>query len=342
MESKSSKTQAKARRWCFTWNNYTSDTLVMLSKACELKKCSYIIFGEEVAPETKTRHLQGYVEFDVPLAMSTVKSRLDTVLKGKSPIHVELCKGTQQENIAYCSKDGQVQEYGQAKEQDARNGWTVLYEFVQANPDMAKVAEAYPEATIRYWNGLEKLVKLTIAQKRLQELSTEFDNAVLKPWQAKLVSILNTKPDTRTVHWYYDIKGNKGKSWLCKYLKYKYPNDCALLTNGKSTDIAHMYNCEPIAIFDFARSNEERINYQIIEQVKDGKVFSPKYDSHTKVCACPHVVCFANFKPNVDALSEDRWKIVQIKDDLLIEMDESIPMIDEQHLSIVDIIEEDF
>lgn len=302
----------KARRWCFTWNNYTDEVIESLKTVCP-DRADYLMYGTEIG-ESGTPHLQGYVEFGSPLAISTVKSRLDPKLKGKSPIHVETCKGSQEQNINYCSKDGNVVEYGQSKEQGSRNGWNTLYDFVQANPDMDLVAKAYPEAAIRYWNGLEKLVKQAQIRARTEALSQQYQNVELRKWQLLLLETLKGVPNDRTVHWFYDTKGNVGKSWMCKYMKYLYPQDCALLSNGKSTDIAHMYNCERIAIFDFARSCEERINYQIIEQIKDGKVFSPKYDSHTKVCVCPHVVCFANFEPERGALSQDRWNIVNITD----------------------------
>lgn len=301
----------KARRWCFTWNNYTQESVDMVNDAVKSNRASFIMYGfEEGASGTK--HLQGYAEFDSALAISTCKSRIDIKLGYKSPIHVEKAFGSFQENVQYCSKEGKVTTIGRAKSQGERKDWEELYCFVYANPDMALVAKEYPGKAIKYWNGIEKLVKIAQAQSKQEALANQYKDIILRPWQQDLMEILKTVPNTRTVHWYWDDKGNVGKSWFCKYVKYIYPQDCALLTSGRSTDVAHMYNCERIAIFDLPRSNEERINYGMIEQIKDGKVFSPKYDSHTKVCACPHVVCFANFLPERAALSQDRWHIVNI------------------------------
>ena len=43
-------------------------------------------------------------------------------------------------------------------------------------------------------------------------------------------------------------------------------------------------------------------------------MFSPKYESKSKVYSIPHVFVFANWKPDTIRLSLDRWKIVHITD----------------------------
>lgn len=88
-------------------------------------------------------------------------------------------------------------------------------------------------------------------------------------------------------------------------LKY----NAAYFTNGKTSDIAYAYNNENIIVFDFSRSNEDRINYQVIEQLKNGLLFSGKYSSKNKVFDTPYIICFSNFHPDRDKLSEDRWNI---------------------------------
>jgi len=119
-------------------------------------------------------------------------------------------------------------------------------------------------------------------------------------------------PDDRKVIWYYDEIGNNGKTWLSKYLLAK--GDAAYFTNGKTTDISHAYNGERIVIFDFSRTLDGKVNYGAIESVKNGVLFSPKYNSTTKVFSCPWVICMANFKPNFAALSRDRWSFRTLKE----------------------------
>jgi len=85
-----------------------------------------------------------------------------------------------------------------------------------------------------------------------------------------------------------------------------------MVTNGKCADIAHAYNYEEIVVFDFSREQEERINYQIIEKFKDGRIFSPKYDSKCKVFKGARVIVFSNFDPDKSKLSEDRWDVMRV------------------------------
>ena len=50
-----------------------------------------------------------------------------------------------------------------------------------------------------------------------------------------------------------------------------------------------------------------------MESIKNGRVFSAKYESKMKVFDPPHVICFANFEPKREAMSADRWAIVDLE-----------------------------
>lgn len=301
----------QARRWCFTWNNYTEDDILNLVKQYP-NGYDYCMYGKEIAPDTKTPHLQGYVEFANPLAMTTVKSRLDPNKKSKSSIHVEICNGNRESNITYCSKTGDITEIGTPKEQGARTDLRELYEFIQENPDMNRIAERYPAYCVSYYNNIDKLVTLALQGQMKDNLLRSYAEATPRPWQKDLMDELKFDPDDRKVIWYYDEIGNQGKTWLSKFLLAK--GDAAYFTNGKTTDIAHAYNGERIAIFDFSRTLDGKVNYGAIECVKNGVLFSPKYNSTTKVFKSPWVICMANFKPNFGALSRDRWSFRTLKD----------------------------
>jgi len=53
----------------------------------------------------------------------------------------------------------------------------------------------------------------------------------------------------------------------------------------------------------------EYLQYSFLESVKDGMIFSPKYDSTTKFMEqkC-HVVVMCNELPDISKLSRDRYK----------------------------------
>lgn len=134
---------------------------------------------------------------------------------------------------------------------------------------------------------------------------------ILYDWQQRVVDICLTKPNDRTIHWFWDPLGCKGKTMLCKKLYAHYDADC--LNNAGLRDIAFSLSDHPkIICFNLTRSNEERINYGAIEACKDGFIFSAKYESKMKVFNSPHVFVFANYEPNQAMLSKDRWHIFRI------------------------------
>lgn len=139
-------------------------------------------------------------------------------------------------------------------------------------------------------------------------------------WQSKIINLINMtfSVSDRTINWYYEPKGNTGKTTLAKHLCLKYG---AIYITGKSADCKYaiknyIENKGPpkIVIFDFTRSQEDFISYQSIEEVKNGIFFNTKYESEMVIYDSPHVICFANFPPHKDRLSEDRWNIINISD----------------------------
>ena len=82
-----------------------------------------------------------------------------------------------------------------------------------------------------------------------------------------------------------------------------------VLINGRFADLAFIYQGEKICIFDNTRSMESYVNYGILEGIKNGYLVSTKYAGCTKSFAKPHVVVMANFKPDYNKLSLDRWGV---------------------------------
>lgn len=66
--------------------------------------CAYMVFGYERGDEG-TPHLQGYVHFANAKTLSAVKKMMPRA-------HLEIRKGTVDQAVAYCIKDGDYEEYG--------------------------------------------------------------------------------------------------------------------------------------------------------------------------------------------------------------------------------------
>lgn len=131
------------------------------------------------------------------------------------------------------------------------------------------------------------------------------------PWQHKVLSWLQADPDDRKIKWIYDLKGGSGKT---KFVLFMVDNHKAVRYNsGKESDIAYSYNKEKIVLFDFQRA-KAHINYSTMEDLKNGHLFSGKYESTAKRFDPPHVVVFANTLPDFSSLSLDRWEVYQLDD----------------------------
>lgn len=141
----------------------------------------------------------------------------------------------------------------------------------------------------------------------------------LYKWQQYVVDLVSDEcTDDRIVHWYWDSSGKKGKTALAKHLFLKWPGK-VLYLGGKSADVKYAVakhisdgNELRVAFFNLSRTQEQYVSYQSFEELKDGIIFSSKYESGNVVFNSPHIVVFANFAPNLERLSMDRWKVVNL------------------------------
>lgn len=249
----------RSRRWCITLNNYSEDEYnSLMTKLSQLAQG--FIVGKETGSEG-TPHLQGYIEFKSQREFATIK-------KLNERMHILRAEGTRNENIRYCSKEG-----------DFFCNMKMHYE---ETPDMLQEHELYP-------------------------------------WQRDIVNnIVNNKPDNRIINWIYDVTGNNGKSVLCAYL---YDNDLAeWIQGGKASDIKNvLFNTKKSRdiCIDLSRSVENYVSYTVMEELKNGYIYSGKYEGGCKRITTPHVYVFANFLPDKSKLSMDRWKIFSLNDKIL-------------------------
>lgn len=161
-----------------------------------------------------------------------------------------------------------------------------------------------------------------------EELIDPLEGKVLHPFQKRVIEMINDKcNDDRVIHWFWDKRGNRGKTALCKHICIKYKS---IYLNGKSADvkcgIAKLIEttgkAPKIMLFGYPRSSEEYVNYGSLEEVKDGLFFSGKFESGMVKYNSPHVFVFANFKPDKTKMSKDRWQIHDIGEGLEEEAEE--------------------
>lgn len=139
----------------------------------------------------------------------------------------------------------------------------------------------------------------------------------LHKWQQFVVDIIKKEPDERFIYWFYDRKGNIGKSSLAKYLCYHHK--ALFIDEGKKSDLMNLAfntnwdetNC---VILDVPRENGNMISYKSLESIKNGMICNTKYETGMKLFNAPHIIVFANSPPDIRKMSLDRWKVYFIEE----------------------------
>lgn len=291
--------EVQAKLWTFTLNNYTEEEKeVILSLYPQTAK--YMVCGYEEG-ENGTPHIQGFISFVDKKRFQQVKRFIG------ERAHIEKAKHPK-EAAEYCKKDGVFDEKGENpwKTQGKR---TDLEEFKDAvkGGDMEKASLMENHSAV--WARYPQFCLDYIAQHAPMP---EIQMHALTEWQQELYGKLQREPDDRKVIFVVDLAGNKGKTWFSRYYR-KLNEKTQVIQPGKRDNMAYTINETSRVIFvDAPRSKQgEYLQYDILEQIKDGMVSSYKYQCTTKWFAerC-HVVVMMNEEPDMTKLSADRYDII--------------------------------
>ena len=150
-------------------------------------------------------------------------------------------------------------------------------------------------------------------------------NVELKPWQKDLLEYMN-HPTQRQIIWIVGKSCGEGKSWFQKYVKSVYGTRkvvSGINLRANTASICHVLSKQPLSTADIflfnigkAKTKTDVVNYEVLEDLKDGDAFAAKYHSQQLKIRTPNVVMvFSNERPNTDQLALDRWKLLYITDD---------------------------
>ena len=150
-------------------------------------------------------------------------------------------------------------------------------------------------------------------------------NVELKPWQKDLLEYMN-HPTQRQIIWIVGKSCGEGKSWFQKYVKSVYGTRkvvSGINLRANTASICHVLSKQPLSTADIflfnigkAKTKTDAVNYEVLEDLKDGDAFAAKYNSQQLKIRTPNVVMvFSNERPNTDQLALDRWKLLYITDD---------------------------
>lgn len=144
--------------------------------------------------------------------------------------------------------------------------------------------------------------------KFIQEIPNMFD------WELEILDMLNNnEPDDRTLHWYWEPDGCRGKTTFQKYIFTHFPD--VVVLSGKSADMKngiieyYKTHCKlpKIVLVNVPRSCLKYVSYTGLEEIKDMFFFSGKYEGGMVCDVNPWVLIFANEEPNYKTMSSDRF-----------------------------------
>lgn len=216
--------------------------------------------------------------------------RFSTLKKMMSKAHIEVAKGDIKQNVKYCCKD---------------------------NDYISNIDKKF----------FPKIDAFTIGRQMCMK---RYENVVWKTWQKELLEKLEKEPEERIINWFWEPLGGVGKSFLCKYIGL---TKNAIMATGKTIDIFNAIRSKmmegklpEIIILDIPKSNKEFVNYGTLEMLKNGYIYSGKYEGGDCFFPTPHIIVFANQKPKYKKMTSKRFNTVYIgeENDIIIEKEDLI------------------
>lgn len=172
------------------------------------------------------------------------------------------------------------------------------------------------KAARNYCTKLETRTGKIFTKGMKKKVHDYFEGKIPFEWQKKILALIETEPDDRSIYWYWEPDGCSGKSCLTRHILLK---GNSIAVSGNARDIKcgiseWMKNDKELrtVIIDIPRSSFSKISYKAIEELKNGFFYSTKYESKMCIFNIPHVIVFCNFEPEYEKLSKDRLRVTKI------------------------------
>lgn len=157
---------------------------------------------------------------------------------------------------------------------------------------------------------IERAYTDTIVDMKVQALPVKEPNTFQQSCDAQTDAL----ECGRGINAYVNPDGNAGKTVQAKRRRKLYPNDACLVKNGKTADIAFSFDISKSEVhFNLPRYTDmQKVNYAAVEDLLDGEMWCPKYESCLKTFMPCKVIMYTNKYPATDRLSPDRWHIFYV------------------------------
>ena len=316
-----------------TVHGYTAETITLLKHIVNKQvnnrtRVTFCVFQEEICPSTANPHIQCYVQLGNRMAPKDFTPWLQEYLQLGA--HVEGCRGSAEDNVDYCTKEDtrkpETAHYVTGKyvalpavesTQGQRMDLEAVRTAIHDGKSLAELHAEHFEAFAKYDRFLTKYFSDHHTRLVTAQLIESTSGITLRPWQQSLLDLCSSSPQPRKVQWWYETTGNVGKSFMARHLALHH--DFFVVQMMKKADMIHLLTKHISGlsgvVFDMTRSSEEgavKVVYEVMEMLSDGYICSGKYDSTALRFTPLHIVCFANYAPDMAAMSLDRWDIHHI------------------------------
>lgn len=258
---------------CFThhYKPEDKDEFMKSMTAFLISKQAKYIWGEESGAAGETPHFQGYFELKSEMRWSILCRQFPKT-------NFEKAKGTREQNVEYCSKEGV---------KIVRVGFPFSGAEIAERQRVA-VLESYSGVDWREWQQQVIDIVTGAEDKRTIHWIYDPEGNIGKSFLCKYLVVK------------YDALIASGKMADVFHSILKRREDF-----GKE-----MEDC---VVVDIPRERLQYLQYATLEAIKNGCAQSGKYEGGQWVQEkSPHVICFANELPKTECMSLDRWSIWKV------------------------------
>lgn len=167
-------------------------------------------------------------------------------------------------------------------------------------PTDREIATHQPRAFLIYRN-IGELARLRCPVPTLRQGEPQ-------AWQSDLAQELEDDADDRSIIFYVDEEGGKGKTWFQQWYFSEHKDCVQIIAPGRKEDMCHAIDPSKHIVFvNVPRDSMQFLQYSVLEMIKDRMVFSTKYRSAMKIFTKnTHVIVFCNEYPDMNKMSADR------------------------------------
>lgn len=158
-----------------------------------------------------------------------------------------------------------------------------------------------------------------MAHATVREIIKVISEEQFYPWQKEVYNIIKQEPTDRHITWVWDPKGSTGKSAFAKWLFVKRPDLRPVIISGKANDCFNAIKtamdtvgAPRVVILDVPKQSGDFVSVTALEAIKNGLLYSGKYEGGSCIFNPPHVIVFSNQGPPTDKMTADRFIVVSI------------------------------